>query len=307
MSWVRPVLNLGLRLTEKRHLARESDPARLRARFEARVRRMFPPPPGVTLVEQPADGARSPGLLRVVPQGAERAPVLLYFHGGGYVFGSPRSHAHMVARLAQMAGIRAVLPWYRLAPEHPYPAAPEDASAAWDALIAAGIAPGRILLGGDSAGGGLALALLAGLCAENAPMPAGLVAFSPLTDLTFSGPSYRRNARAEALLPATRDRELVEMYLRGADPARPDASPLFARFPGAPPVFLTASDIEILLDDTRRMAAALDAQGVETCTEIPHGLPHVWPFFWRYLPEGRATLRRAARWISRQLPPSADS
>lgn len=307
MSWARPVLNLALRLSEKRHLARETDPDKLRARLETRVAQGFPPPPDVAV--DPATlthGDRHLPALLVTPRDVAGPSTLLYFHGGGYVFGSPRTHAHMVASLARRAGLRAWLPAYRLAPEHPFPAALEDALIAYHALLEQGVPAGRIILGGDSAGGGLALALLGRLCAEDAPRPAGLFAFSPLTDLTFSGESYYRNARADVLLPATRDRELVAMYLRDADPAQPGASPLFARFDGAPPVFLAASDTEILLDDTRRMAAALDAQGVEVATSIKGGLPHVWPFFWRFLPEARDTLRQTAAWINR-LPTSGDS
>ena len=305
MSLARPLLDLGLRLTEKRALARETDPARLRARLERRVRHLFAAPRGVAL--DPGQLGRVP-CLWLTPEGvAPDAPVLMWFHGGGYVFGSPRTHAHMVARLAQMAGLRACLPAYRLAPEHPFPAAPDDAFAAWEALIASERTPAHVLLGGDSAGGGLALSLLGRLCQAGGVLPAGLVAISPLTDLSFAGESWTRNARSEAMLPAARARDLEEMYLAGAAPTDPRASPLFADFPGAPPVWLTASDSEILLDDTRRIADALTAQGVAVRCEITHRLPHVWPFFWRYLPEGQASLRAAARWIRDLPPPPADS
>lgn len=309
MSWVRPLLSFWLRLTEKPYLARETDPGKLRARLDGRARRLFPPPPGTRITEArlPSQSGDLPVLWTEPETAPPDAPVLLYFHGGGYVFGSPHSHAHMAARLAGLAGMRACLPFYRLAPENPFPAALEDATAAWRALTDQGIASSRILLAGDSAGGGLALALLAEICRGGGPKPAGLVAFSPLTDLTFSGESYRRNASAEALLPATRDRDLVAMYLRDADPAHPGASPLFAGFKEAPPVLLTVSDTEILLDDSRRMAAKLTAQGVDAHLRIARRLPHVWPFFWRYLPEGQATLRETAAWIRQHLPRSSDS
>lgn len=312
MSWVRPLLNIGLRLSEKPYLARETDPEALRARFRRRVRVLFPLPRGLSLVPDRLEAeGRAAEALRVDGVDADvTAPVLLYFHGGGYVFGAPETHGHMVARLACIGGFHAVLPRYRLAPEHPFPAALEDALTAYRGLLGQGIAADRIVLGGDSAGGGLALALLAllaRLCGGAGPLPRALFAFSPLTDLTFSGPSYRINARADVMLPATRDRDLVAMYLDGADPAQPGASPLFADLTGAPPVLLMAGDTEILLDDTRRMAAALSAQGVQAEARIARDLPHVWPFFWRYLPEGAATLQALARWITGLQPRSGES
>lgn len=314
MSWLRPVLNRWLRLTEKRYLARETDPAALRARFERRVRLLFPPPSGVPMRDGvlTGGGGEIPALWigeaagRGTAAGPAR-PVVLYLHGGGYVFGSPHTHAPMLARLAQLSGVCACLPDYRLAPEHPFPAALVDARAAYRGLLAQGVPPDRIVLGGDSAGGGLALALLSDLCLAGLPRPAGLFALSPLTDLTFSGDSFRRNARADALLPATRGRDLVEMYLAGADPTQPGASPLRARFDAAPPVLLFAGDTEILLDDARRMAEVLCGQGVETDLRIARDLPHVWPFFWRYLPEAAATMTEIAGWIRQRLSRSAES
>lgn len=307
MSWQRALVNLALRLGERRYLARADDPHDIRARFERKARVWLRPPRGARLCPDTlvAAGRELPALR--VGTGAAGAPVLLYFHGGGYVFGSPHSHAGMLARLCDMAGASARLPEYRLAPEHPYPAALDDARAAFAALVGRGVAADRIVLGGDSAGGGLALALLADLGRCGGPMPAGLFAFSPLTDLTFSGDSIVANAAADVLLPAGREREMARLYLQGGDPLQPGASPLWADFAGAPPVLLLAGDTEILLDDTRRMAARLAAQDVAVVTRIGHDLPHVWPILWRWLPEGDTGLRRTAGWI-RQLPPwSGDS
>ncbi|GAA6200986.1 alpha/beta hydrolase fold domain-containing protein [Aquicoccus sp. SU-CL01552] len=307
MSWQRVALNLILRLTEKPHLARVRDPEVIRARFERRARWLFRPPRDV--LERPVQldtGSRGLEGLRV-GDGADTGPVILYFHGGAYVFGSPRTHAALAARLAQLTGLPVCLPDYRKAPEYPFPAAVEDARAAFDALAASGIPAGRIVLGGDSAGGGLALALLGDLCARGADLPAAAFAFSPLTDLGFSGDSFRANAARDVMLPAGRDRDMAQMYLQGADPAQPLASPLMADFTGAGPVWLAAGDTEIMLDDTRRMAAHLRRQGVTVEEVIARDLPHVWPFFWRYLPEGAATLRALAGWISRQLWRSGES
>lgn len=293
MSLRRVLLNLALRRFEKPHLAREPDPLRLRAGFERRARRLFRLPAGTDARWDEAGG------VRALVLGTGGGPVLLYFHGGAFVMGSPCTHAAMVARLARLSGARAWLPAYRLAPEHPFPAAVKDAQAAYRGLLAQGVAPGRIVLGGDSAGGGLALSLLSWICTQGLPRPAGLFAFSPLTDLTFSGQSFRGNALRDPLLPAGRDRDLLAYYMRGADPVQPLASPLFAAFPGAPPVLLTVSDTEIMRDDSTRMARQLHAQGVPAVARVERGLPHVWPIFWRFLPEAEATLRHTAAWIRR--------
>jgi monoterpene epsilon-lactone hydrolase len=292
MSVVRPVLNAWLRWTEKPYLARLEEPAEIREAFERKAKVYFHAPFGTTWRDLTIGGR--PG-LEIMP-GAD-GPTVLYFHGGGYVFGSPATHAAMLAWLCRETGGRAILPDYRKAPEHRFPAAVEDAQAAWLDLLAAGEDPGRIVIGGDSAGGGLALALLGLLLAKRHPLPAGVFAFSPLTDLTYSGESVARNADAEVLLPAARTHELAEMYLGDADPRDPKASPLFATFEGAPPVFLAVGDTEILLDDSIRLADRLQDQGVEVTMEKARDLPHVWPIFHNTLPEARATLRRVAAWI----------
>jgi acetyl esterase/lipase len=154
-----------------------------------------------------------------------------------------------------------------------------------------------VILGGDSAGGGLALALLGEVLRQGLPVPRGCFALSPLTDLTFSGQSLRSNAASDVMLPAGRAAEMAQIYLQGATADDPRASPLFADFTGAPPVWLCAGDTEILLDDTRRMAARLRAQGATVTEIIEHDLPHVWPYFHTLLPEARETLHALAAWI----------
>lgn len=299
MSWQRTFLNRLLRLTEKPYLARVDDPGAIRARFSRRARLFFCPPRQVPVTRVPGGlwvgGAAGPG------------PAILYFHGGAYVFGAPETHRGLAARLTQLTGMPVMMPQYRLAPEHPFPAAIEDARAAYQALLAHGIAADRILLGGDSAGGGLALALLGDLLARGIAPPAGCFAFSPLTDFTFSGQSVGTNAARDVMLPASRVQDMGRMYLQGADPRDPCASPLFADFAGAGPVWLVAAKTEILLDDSRRMAAHLRDQGVATTEIIAGNLPHVWPLFWRWLPEGDQTLRDLAGWITTAVAPSAES
>ena len=293
MSLRARLLNLSLRVFEKSHLARAEDPAALREGFERKARFWFRPPRGSRFIRDRIGGGPA---LRVLGPGVDLGdgPVILYFHGGGYVFGSPDTHRAMLARLSAPSGMPACLPAYRLAPEHPFPAAVEDGLAALSALADH---PGGVVLGGDSAGGGLALAVLGAALAQSGPVPRALFAFSPLTDLTFSGESFRRNARADAMLPASRAHETADMYLQGADARDPRASPLFADFTGAPPVWLTAGDTEILLDDTRRMAARMRAQGVDVTVRIARDLPHVWPMFGGYIPEAQATLTDLAGWL----------
>lgn len=303
MSLMRPVLNAWLRRIEKPYLARVQEPAEIRAGFERRARVYFHAPFGTSRTAVTLGGR--PALE--VSCGETSGPTVLYFHGGAFVFGSPATHAALLARLARETGGRAVLQNYRKAPEHPYPAALEDAEAAWLDLLAQGVDPARAVIGGDSAGGGLTLALLGVLLAKGHPLPAGVFAFSPVTDLGWTGESFARNVEADALLPASRAREMAEMYLGEHDPRDPRASPLFADFAGAPPVWLAVGDTEILHDDTTRMAARLEAQGVAVEVEEARDLPHVWPIFHNLLPEARATLRRLGLWIRRQTGTPGES
>nr|WP_303626404.1 alpha/beta hydrolase [Roseovarius sp. M141] len=262
--------------------------------MERSARLFFHPPKGVTF-DDITLGDSTLAATRVTPVDPCVGPLILYLHGGGYIFGSPRTHRAMMAHLAARTRLCAVLPRYRLAPEHPFPAAPEDALTAYRAVMDH---PGGVILGGDSAGGGLALALLAQIGGLGLPQPLGTFCFSPLTDMTFSGDSFAANAKADPLLPAHRARDMAQMYLRDGDADDPRASPLYADFAGAGPVWLTAGDTEILLDDTRRMAKRLLTQGVDVTCIIEPGLPHVWPLMHALLPEARQTLSGLAGWIT---------
>ncbi len=292
MSLLRRPLNLYLRLTERPHLARVSDPVKLRRSLEIKARVFFHPPRGTRITRREIAGV---SVLDVQGHDSGATPLILYFHGGGYVFGSAQTHSAMLARLSALASAPAVLPDYRMAPEHVFPAALDDAFAVYIALAGEGR---PIVLGGDSAGGGLALALLARVLADGLPPPVGTFVFSPWTDLTLTGDSIAANADSEVVLPPERLQEGAQRYLGDAPASAPGASPLFADFENAPPVWLCAGTTEILLDDTRRMAQHLRDQGVDVTERIETDLPHVWPIFQTLLPEARATLREVAAWIS---------
>ncbi|WP_121063197.1 alpha/beta hydrolase [Chachezhania antarctica] len=300
MSWQARLLNPVLRYIEKPQLARAVEPAAVRAKFERHASWLFRRPRGVAIREAPL------GEGQALWCGAGEGTIL-YVHGGAYIMGSPRTHAYLAARIAQATGATVCVPRYRLAPEHPFPAAPDDIMAAYRALLEAGHDPRRVIIGGDSAGGGLALVLLTQILAKGLPVPAGYFGFSPFTDLTFSGASFRENAKAEVLLPATRAEDLAEFYLQGQDPADLRASPLFADMAGAPPVWLSVSDTEILRDDTFRLAEKLAEQGREVHLHKAGNLPHAWPIFQGRLPEADVAIRDLAVWVRSILTASAGS
>lgn len=292
-------LNQLLRWVERPYLEQETDITRARARLD-RNAQMLPVRHQARLAETVLrDGAIALPALRIA--GPASGPHLLWLHGGGYCIGSPQSHARLVEDLAARIGGSAVIPAYRLAPEHPFPAAPEDAFAAYRALLAEGAGP--IVLGGDSAGGGLAFALLHLILAAGLPAPACLVTFSPWTDLALAGESLVTLQAEDPLVPARRLREVRDLYLAGADPRDPRASPLHGRFAGAPPVLIQASSSEILRDDAVAMAARLQADGVAVTLDLWPEVPHVWQFYAGLLPEADTALARAATFVQDVLTP----
>ncbi|HKL66009.1 MAG TPA: alpha/beta hydrolase [Roseovarius sp.] len=291
MSWQLALLNRHLRWFEKPALAR-LPVARLRRSFEIKSKIYFHAPRGSayrrdSLADVPVQWAQARGV------GEADGPVMLYLHGGAYVFGSSDTHRAMLAKLSALTGLRACLPDYRLAPEHPFPAQIEDAMAVYRALRA----EHEVIVGGDSAGGALALALLHEILAQGVAPPMGVFALSPLADMTFSGGSITENAARDVVLSPGRIEEMREMFLAGHDPADPRASPLRGQYEGAPPVWMAVGDTEILRDDSVRMQARLEAQGVESVLHVAPDHPHVWPLFHNVLPEAKATLSDLAAWI----------
>ncbi|MFK7940195.1 MAG: alpha/beta hydrolase [Roseovarius sp.] len=298
MSLIARALNTYLRLTEKPMLTK-APPEKLRRSLAFKSKLLFHPPRGTRYDQKVLhhDGRQIEAVT--VECAPNQDPLLLYFHGGAYIFGSPHTHKAMVARLARLTGCRAVLPFYRLAPDHPHPAPFEDGLAAYQAVMDH---PGGVILGGDSAGGGLVLALLGEITRLGLPQPLGTFAFAPLTDMSFSAPSILGNDAKDVILPGTRTCELAALYLQGADPADPRCSPIHAQFEGAGPVWITVADSEILLDDSTRMADVLRDQGVEVDLIVEQNLPHVWPIFHNTLPEARATLQALANWVAALSP-----
>jgi monoterpene epsilon-lactone hydrolase len=288
------ILNELLRLTVKPRLATVTKPGEARRDFDLFSQFFLRLPSDVTHTVEPG----RPPLHRFSPGAAEGRRVILYFHGGGYMAGSPRTHAALAGALARASGCEMVLPDYRLAPENPAPAAMEDARAAHAEVLSRVGTPERIVLGGDSAGGGLALALLADLC-DRGERPAAAFAFSPWVDMTLSGASLRQNADTEAYLPANRMELARDMVIGSLAPDDPRVSPLFAEFDAPPPVQIHVGGSEILRDDARSMAAHLRQAGGRVDLDERPDVPHAWPIFCGYVPEADETVASVARFLGR--------
>ncbi|HKZ07976.1 MAG TPA: alpha/beta hydrolase [Methylomirabilota bacterium] len=273
------------------HLAKvppASTVAERRAQYD-RAERVFPVPPdiGVKAVAIKPDGGPEIGAEWLEPPAARPNAALLYLHGGGYVIGSPRSHRHLAAALAAAAGAPTLLPDYRLAPEHPFPAAVEDAVAAYRWLLARGIPAAGIAIAGDSAGGGLTMATLLALRDRGLPRPAAGVCISPWVDLTCSGASYGGKAASDPIVTQTGVAEMARAYVGAGDPRAPLASPLFADLRGLPPLLVHVGSEEVLLDDAVGLAERARAAGVTATLEIWPDMIHVWHWFHPMLDEGR--------------------
>lgn len=257
----------------------------------------------LTRVPLPADVTTTPGTLGGVPvlnvdiDGAGSPEVLLHFHGGVYVLGSARAAAGLGSALARHTGARVVCVDYRLAPENPYPAALDDAVAAYRALLEQ-TQSSRIALSGESAGGGLAVALLLRLREAGLPLPASAVLLSPWADLTLSGQSMSAKASVDpSVLTPEGLRARVPDYAGGTDPAAPLISPVFADLSGLPPLLIQAGSYEILLDDAVRLAARAAAADVEVTLQVTPEVPHVFQAFSAILGEAETALRNAGAFV----------
>jgi acetyl esterase/lipase len=271
----------------------------IRQRFK-RMEWLIPPPPRGTRREL-VHIAGQPACMITVRE-ARPGTHVLFLHGGAYMVGSFRNYGNFTWRFgrATRAGVLAID--YRLAPEHPFPAALEDAFAAYHWLLGRGAVPGRILVAGDSAGGGLTLALLMKLRDDNIPLPAGAVAMSPWTDLAVTGGSMQTNAESDPMLVASEVPRQAQLYLGGANPRDPYASPLYGDARGLPPVLIQVGSDEVLLDDAVRMADKLKVAGGEAELQVWRDMPHVFQLLAAVVPEAQAAVAEIARFSRRVLP-----
>jgi monoterpene epsilon-lactone hydrolase len=233
----------------------------------------------------------------IAAPGAAADRVILYLHGGGYVIGSINTHRAMVSRIARASNARALSIDYRLAPEHPFPAAVEDATAAYKWLLAQGYKPGKIVIAGDSAGGGLTIVALLAIRDAGLPMPAGAVPISPWTDLEGTGESVLTRAARDVMVTQDNLQSSAKQYYGTHDPKDPLVSPVHANFRGLPPMLIQVGDAEILLDDATRVAKSAKAAGVDVDLEVWDEMPHVWHVFAKYLPEGQQAIDKIGKFV----------
>jgi acetyl esterase/lipase len=281
-------------------------------RLARRARRVFGPPTwyanlrtsGVSV--QRTDGT-IPGEW-IVPAGSTSSKVILYFHGGGYVSCSPVTHRPITAALARDTGFRVLALDYRLAPEHRFPMAFNQAVAAVHWLVVHGTNTNDIAVAGDSAGGGLVVALLAYLAErERNALPCCGVAFSPWTDLEGTGASLQSNDGRCAMFHPANIREFADAYLADASPRDPRASPVLANLSGLPPLLLHVSSSELLLDDARRVHDRIQDAGGESTLRVFGGVPHGWQLLDGLMPEARESLAEAASFIRQRLVAKAET
>ena len=241
------------------------------------------------------------GAIELTVAGHPADPTVLYFHGGGYVAGSARTGTHLAAELARRAGGQALSVGYRLAPEHPYPAAVEDGLAAYAGLLESGVSPARIVVAGDSAGGGLAVAALLAARDRGLPQPAAVAVFSPWADLTRSGASMRGKDGADPLFSYDAMGWYAGRYLPAGDRSAPLASPVFATLAGLPPLLVQVGSHEVLLDDAVRLAALAGRDDVDVTLQVAPEGTHVFQLHFGALDEADEALDHVARFFRRQL------
>jgi monoterpene epsilon-lactone hydrolase len=238
----------------------------------------------------------------IMPKKPRHDKVMLYLHGGGYALGSINTHRSLIARISKEAGIRILAINYRLAPEHPFPAALDDAVLAYTWLIEhAGYRPEDILLAGDSAGGGLTISTMLALRQVNLPLPLAAVVLCPWTDLAGTGPSMRTKAESDPLLPACKLRAWGRQYAGDTSVRHPLVSPLYADLSGLPPLLIHVGTEEIVFDDSTRIAERAREAGTPVTLEVWEGMPHVWHFSWHLMPEARRAISNIARFVEARI------
>ncbi len=243
----------------------------------------------VTVASRAAEWLRAPGT------NTQRA--ILYLHGGGYVMGSPNTHRSLGGEVSRAAQAAVLMIDYRLAPESPFPAAVEDGVAAFEWLIAQGFKPQNLAVAGDSAGGGLAAATLLALRDRKLPLPKAAVCISPWSDLTCTNDSYKTRAAADPMVTPDGIGNMAGVYLQGADPKNPLASPNFAELRGLPSLLIHVGRDEVLLDDSIKLHEKAKAAGVDSTLEIWDDMIHVWHAFHPMLPEGKQGIARVGTFL----------
>ena len=257
-----------------------------------------PLPADVTVTAAALGSVRT---AEITVAGVEPRHVVLYFHGGVYVMGDAFLAADLASQVGRRAQARVISVDYRLAPEHPYPAAVDDALAAYRALLDGGTAPEDIVVAGESAGGGLAVATLVNARDHQLPQPAAAFVMSPYADLTLAGTTLETKAKADPLLSREALQARIPDYTAGQDAALGLVSPIFADLSGLPPLLIQAGTHEVLLDDAVRLAKQAALADVEVTLDITAGVPHVFQAYHQILDEAAAALDRAGRFLSAQL------
>jgi monoterpene epsilon-lactone hydrolase len=281
-------------MLRKAPLDSAADVPTLRATFEGFARQV----PLAADVRKRPIAVGGVGAIEVTIDGTDSADVILYFHGGVYVIGSAEASVPLVADLARRTGAKVITVDYRLAPENPYPAAVQDARAAYEGLLQEGVDPGRIALAGESAGGGLATATLMALRDAGRPLPSSAFLMSPYADLTLSGDTIVDKEALDPLLTPDGLRRRVTDYVSGADASDPYISPVRGDLRGLSPMLIQVGSHEILLSDAIRLAARAATADVAVTLEVVPGVPHVFQVYAAILDEGDAALDRAATFIS---------
>ena len=275
-------------------------PLEARAQFEQTLA-TIPPPEGIVFSDTMLGNIVT---IRAEHAGADDSAALLYLHGGAYIAGSAKGYSSLAGELGRAVGVPAYAVDYRLAPESPFPAAIEDCHAAYRALIDRGIAAERIVLAGDSAGGGLVVSLLLALRDAGDPIPAGALAISPWANLLCNSASITSKAAEDPSLTQAGLRAGAQHYLGGTDPRDPKASPVFADLSALPSLLIQVGSAEILLDDAVDLARAAGRAAVPVRLDIWPGMPHVWHAFGFMLEAGRAAIADAGAFLRRCIAPS---
>ncbi|HUN39474.1 MAG TPA: alpha/beta hydrolase [Acetobacteraceae bacterium] len=278
---------------------RAADIAQRRRDIDERGRQ-FGVPADVTVEKVSANGVPAEW---TATQAADRNSAVLYFHGGGYVIGSLDSHRHAVAEIGRASAARTLAIDYRMAPEHPFPAAVQDALAAYRFLLESGIKPGRICIAGDSAGGGLVVAAMLAIRGANLPQPGCGWCISPWVDLACSGGSMQDNAARDPTVQKAGVLEFAGIYLAGADPRSPLASPIHGDLHGLPPLLIQVGSVETLLDDALMLARTAALADVHVELQVWPEMIHVWHLFFPMLAAGRRAIAVGGGFVRRCTTP----